>query len=126
MARVQPLDPRLLAFARALRANATDAERLLWMLVRSKRLAGFKFRRQHAFGPYILDFYCVQARLAVELDGAQHWIDAQQRHDCLRTAFLRDRGVREIRFTNREVLRETEGVLEAIWRAVVEPSRPSP
>jgi very-short-patch-repair endonuclease len=126
MARAQPVDPRLLRFARAMRADATDAERLIWMLIRNRRLAGAKFRRQHPFGPYIVDFVCVEARLAIEIDGGQHWADAQQRRDARRTAFLEERGVCVLRFTNREVLVETEGVLEAIWRSIVERSEPSP
>lgn|SRR5512134_113465 len=115
MALVHRLDPRLLEFARALRRNATDAERLVWSLVRNKRLAGFKFRRQHPLGPYIVDFLCVRARLAIEIDGGHHWTDAQQRHDRRRSEFIRRRGIRELRFTNIQVLRETESVLEAIW-----------
>jgi adenine-specific DNA-methyltransferase len=94
--------------------------------VRDKRLAGFKFRRQHPFGPYVLDFFCVRARLAIEIDGGQHWTDAQQRHDRRRSELIRERRVRELRFTNVQVLRETESVLEAIWLTLHDRLQPSP
>ena len=92
MAHVLALDPELLEFARALRVNATDAERLVWTLVRNRRLDGFKFRRQHPFGTYILDFYCAQAGLAVEIDGGQHFREGQERYDARRTEYLHERG----------------------------------
>ena len=126
MAHVLALDPELLEFARALRVNATDAERLVWTLVRNRRLDGFKFRRQHPFGTYILDFYCAQAGLAVEIDGGQHFREGQERYDAPRTEYLHERGVRVLRFTNRQVLLETEGVLEVIWLVLLERTAPSP
>ena len=67
-----PLPPALLARARELRQSGTDAERLVWQLVRNRQLDGWKFRRQHPIGRYILDFYCYEARLGIELDGGQH------------------------------------------------------
>jgi very-short-patch-repair endonuclease len=63
-----PLDPEFLDFARQLRKNQTDAEKLLWSLFRSRQLLGLKFRRQHSIGPYILDFYCHDYNLCIELD----------------------------------------------------------
>lgn len=110
----------MLDFARTLRAQATDAVRLVWSLLRSRRLGGFRLRRQHPFGPYILDFYCVQARLALEIDGGQHGAERKRRDDELRDEYLRSRGVRVLRFSNLEVLQETEAVLEAVWRRLDE------
>ncbi len=113
-----PVPAEVLARCRELRQNATDAERLLWHLLRNRHLAGAKFRRQHPVGPYILDFYCAQARLAIELDGGQHSEAAQQRRDARRTRVLEAQGVRVLRFWNNEVLAETEAVLETIWNAL--------
>ena len=118
-------------FARELRRHTTDAETLLWRLLRNRLMAGAKFRRQHPLPPYVLDFYCHDAGLAVELDGGQHNEAAGRRHDARRDAFLAQKGIRVLRFWNHEVLNQTEAVLEAIYAAVgqdssrVEPS-PSP
>jgi len=105
-----------LARRRELRRAATDAEQVLWRLLR--RFAGVKFRRQHPIGRYILDFYCADHGLAVELDGGQHFTDEGRAHDESRTEYLATRGVRVLRFTNRELFEEREGVLEAIRQAV--------
>ena len=118
-------------FARELRRRTTDAEALLWRLLRNRLMAGAKFRRQHPLPPYVLDFYCHDAGLAVELDGGQHNEAAGRRHDARRDAFLAQKGIRVLRFWNHEVLNQTEAVLEAIYAAMdqassrVEPS-PSP
>ncbi len=109
-------DPDIRARARRLRRGATDAERTLWQRLRARRLGGLKFRRQHVVGRYILDFYCHECRLAVELDGGQHYEAEQRRRDDARTAFLEDRGVAVLRYSNLEALRETEAVLEDILR----------
>ncbi|MGB8931769.1 MAG: endonuclease domain-containing protein, partial [Anaeromyxobacteraceae bacterium] len=111
MSRGSPSDR---AFRRDLRREATDAERAVWWILRDRHL-GVKFRRQHTLGPFILDFFCVELRLAIEIDGGQHYEDAGLRHDGARDLFLQDNGVRTLRFSNLEVLKETEGVAEAIW-----------
>ena len=77
---------RSLARRRALRRSPTDAEAALWCELRNRRLAGFKFRRQHACGPYILDFYCPEAALAIELDRGRHYEDVTSEYDERRTA----------------------------------------
>ena len=82
----------LVPFARTLRAGATDAERSLWRLLRSRQVAGSKFRRQRPFGPYILDFYCIEKRLAVEADGGQHFTPEGREADARRTEYLEQRG----------------------------------
>jgi very-short-patch-repair endonuclease len=71
-------------------------------------------------GNYILDFYCHENRLAIELDGSQHAEPAQQDHDAKRTAWLTEQGIRELRFWNNEVLTNTLGVLQAVWETVDE------
>jgi adenine-specific DNA-methyltransferase len=115
----KPLDPELLEFARQLRKQQTDAEQLLWSLLRDRRLSGFKFRRQHPVEPYVVDFYCHEARLAVELDGGQHNEPDERARDAKRTAFLEKQGIRILRFWNNDVLQNTEGVLQAIYDALV-------
>ena len=107
-----------LARRRALRRNNTDAEAALWSQLRAKRLVGFKFRRQHPCGPYILDFYCPCRHLAVELDGGQHFEPAAEDYDHRRTAFLSRRGIRVLRFQTDLVFREPIAVLEAILLAL--------
>ena len=69
------IDPQLLAFAKTMRHNATDAEALMWQVLRAKRFMGLKFRRQHVIKPYIVDFYCHEIGLVIELDGSQHGTD---------------------------------------------------
>ncbi len=113
-----PLPPEFLARARQLRRNATDAESLLWQLLRNRQLDGWKFRRQHPVGPYILDFYCHEAGLAVELDGSQHAEPAQAGYDAERTQALETGGIRVLRFWNNEVLKNTNAVLQEIWNVL--------
>jgi len=113
-----------LARRRALRHTGTDAEAVLWFWLRAKRLWGFKFRRQHPCGPYILDFYCPGKRVAVELDGGQHFEPAAQVYDERRTTYLRARGISLLRFGNDVVFKEIEAVLDAI--AIALGGGPSP
>lgn len=112
--------------ARHLRQRSTDAENLLWRHLRNRRLRGVKFRRQRAVGPYIVDFYCPEAALVIEIDGGGHL--EQVEADRKRTAYLESHGVKVLRFWNDEVLQQTETVLECIAGELgVSPSpRPSP
>src|SRR3954471_14908867 len=98
----------VLNFARNLRQNLTNAERMLWSRLRRRQLAGFRFRRQHLIGSYICDFVCPEAALVVELDAGQHLDTAP--YDSRRGDFLRSRGFRVLRFWNSEVLGETDNV----------------
>ena len=111
-----PADQILRDRARRLRREQTDAERTLWQRLRGKQLGGLKFRRQHVIGPWILDFYCPECRLAVELDGGQHNEAENRCRDEARTAFLEDRGTAVLRYSNLEALRATDAVLEDIAR----------
>jgi very-short-patch-repair endonuclease len=115
-----PIDEGLLAFARGLRGQQTDAEAYLWALLRNGRLAGWKFRRQHPVHPYILDFYCHRAKLAVELDGGQHHGEAGRAHDEERAQHLQSQGIHVLRFWNVKVFEEVESVLEVILKALEE------
>ena len=101
--------------ARLLRRNSTFPERLLWGQLRSRRLAGLKFRRQHPLGGYVLDFFCDDAQLAVELDGESHV--GQADYDPNRQRWIEGQGVRVLRFGNDDVLRDMNSVLEGILLA---------
>ena len=105
------------AYAREMRHGMTDAEALLWKLLRNRSIADAKFRRQHPVGRYILDFYCVEKRLAVELDGGQH--GEAVTYDERRDAWLRSHGIEVLRFWNNQVFSETEAVLEVIHQALL-------
>ena len=102
--------------ARRLRRDLTDAERKLWFLLRNRRIAGIKFRRQCPIGPYIADFAAIEALLIVEADGGQH--ASREPYDLRRTAWLNARGFRVLRFWNNDVLTNPEGVVEAIQRLI--------
>ncbi len=101
--------------ARRMRKAPTRAEAAMWKLLRDRRLSGLKFRRQHAFGRFIVDFYCPSANLVVEIDGAIH--DAQPGHDYERQTVLESLGLTVIRFTNDEVLSSPGTTLDAIIKA---------
>ena len=102
----------------ALRRRQTDAEALLWRHLRRVQL-GVRFRRQHPIAGYIVDFYCDEARLAVELDGGGHAELGQWRYDRVRTELLERIGVKLLRFWNTDVLGNTDGVLETIFKEVL-------
>ena len=112
---------------RTLRHNMTDAERVMWNRLRSCQLNGHKFRRQHPFGDFILDFVCLEVKLVIEIDGGQHNDSAQ---DLVRDQVLGNAGFRVMRFWNNQVLNEIESVVEAIWLELEKhnpsPSQPSP
>jgi len=123
---MRPYDPILKRNARALRSSLTDAEQLLWSRLRRKQLLGVQFYRQKPIGPYIVDFYCAVAKLVIEIDGGQHFEEAHRRRDQKRDADLRASGLTVLRFDNLQVLKETEIVMEAIYRAVEQRIPPSP
>ncbi len=110
----------LTRLARALRKQDTWAEQLLWRWLRGRRFSGYKFRRQHPFGAYILDFFCLEARLNIELDGSQHGFPDGRARDAVRDADLERKGIKVLRFWNGALRREKEVVLGAIWRALQE------
>jgi len=97
-----------------LRRNLTPAEALLWSNLKESKLDGKKFRRQHGIGPYIVDFYCPECRLIVELDGAGHQDVLRVERDIQRTLFFEKLGMRVIRFENKHVFEDIELVLNAI------------
>ena len=117
--------PELTQHARTMRHVATDAEMRLWSQLRSRRLAGWKFRRQHALCGFILDFYCAEAGLAIELDGGGHAMPGQAAYDHERERRLSRKGVRVLRFWDDQALRETDTVLELIVKALDTPPHPT-
>ena len=119
--------PKLRQFARQLRARQTDCELLIWQKLRGRQLLDLKFRRQHPCPPYVIDFYCVELQLAIELDGSQHFTAEQQAFDQRRSVYLKGLGIVVLRFDNRQVLQEMDGVLQEIWfKAQQLLNRPSP
>jgi very-short-patch-repair endonuclease len=109
-----------------LRKKATEPERTLWRHLRNRNFTGYKFRRQHPFESYILDFYCPSAKLAVELDGGGHNYRAAQARDRTRSEFLANHGVIVLRFWNHQIRRELDSVLRAIWLAIEKRTQKNP
>jgi len=105
---------RNIQLARQLRRTPTWAEKTLWRELRNRRFAAFKFRRQYPVGPYVLDFFCVAAKLAAELDGDPHGTPRQQAHDRERDAYLTKQRIRVLRFWNVELKDNREGVMTTI------------
>jgi very-short-patch-repair endonuclease len=101
--------------ARQLRRAMTPAETRLWSRLRNDQI-GVAFRRQHPVGPYVLDFFAPSARLAIELDGGQHGLEAAVEHDRIRALFLASRGIEVVRFWNRDVFQNIVSVLDTIWQ----------
>jgi len=116
-----PYKRTLKTHARALRSNMTEAEKVLWDKLRRKQLAGIQFYRQKPLGPYIADFYCATAKLVIELDGSQHAEPEHRANDELRDQYLMQLGLRVLRFDNRQVLLEIDGVLQEIRRVINPP-----
>jgi very-short-patch-repair endonuclease len=107
----RPIAPLAKARARTMRAQATDAETALWRLLRDRRLAQTKWRRQVPIGDFIVDFACLEHRVIVECDGSQH---GQNRYDATRDAWFRSQDLTIVRFWNHEVLRERASVIDTI------------
>lgn len=107
-------DPTRKEIRQQLRRCATQPEQLLWRYLRGRQTNGLKFRRQHGVGLYILDFYCPELRLAIELDGDSHYSELGAQQDMGRDMFLQKHNIKTVRFTNHEVMTNIEGVLSVI------------
>ena len=103
-----------------LRRNMTKAEFLLWQKLRCKQLEGVKFRSQYGVDRFVVDFYCTELKLAIEIDGESHFQDGVQEYDQERQVFIELLGIRFLRFTNDDVYRNLEGVLERIIQKIGE------
>ena len=110
-----PYNKELKDCSRELRKNTTDAENLLWTKIRCKQLKGYQFYRQKIIGNYIVDFYCSQANLIIEVDGSQHYNDEAKQKDRMRDDYMLRFGLRVLRFSDREVFENLNGVTEKIW-----------
>ena len=106
--------------AREFRRHMTPPEIRLWTCLRGKRLRGLKFRRQHPIGPFVLDFYCAEAKVAVEVDGQIHAFADQIEHDRRRTVWLHKQGVRVIRLAAEDVRVNLDGVLAFLAHTILE------
>jgi very-short-patch-repair endonuclease len=109
-----------IAIARVLRKRDTWAEKLVWSCLRDRRFSAYKFRRQHPVGPHILDFFCMEARLDIELDGSQHGLPEHRSADIDRDAWLEAHGVKVLRFWNSRLRREKQFIRDVIWRNLQE------
>ena len=105
--------------ARQLRRNPTQEERIVWQKLRYRRLAGYRFRRQHRIGPFIVDFVCLERKLIVEIDGCQHGGRAEEERDRKRAQWLEQKGFRIVRIWNRDVRLDLHDAVESIFRALI-------
>jgi very-short-patch-repair endonuclease len=120
------VQPDIRYFSREMRREPTEAEAILWEQLRGRRLNGWRFRRQHPYERFILDFYCADAKLIVEIDGAIHLTNKQQIYDRERTIWMEVSGFELIRFTNEQVLEQTGQVLAQIDRKCKTLTSPRP
>lgn len=104
--------------ARKLRDTETHAEQRLWQLLRNRQLKGIKFRKQHPLNKFVLDFYCHESKLVIELDGGIHSLETNQLLDLERTTLLKEWGIKVLRFRNEEVINEAEKVLAIIIKHI--------
>jgi very-short-patch-repair endonuclease len=111
---VEIYEPRLKQPSRQLRINSTDAEILLWAKIRMRQLNGFLFYRQKPLGVYIADFYCPKAKLVIEVDGGQHLTPDSVEYDRVRDEYMKNIGLKTLRFTNIDVIENIDGVVETI------------
>ena len=115
--------------AKALRKQLTSAEKLFWKIVRNRNLSGLKFRRQHPIGPFIADFYCHALKLVVEIDGDIHDLEDVRQYDTQRENYLKELGIKVLRFKNEDVFANAHLIEVAISDLMVYPDlipNPSP
>lgn len=111
---------------RKLRQQATHAEKIFWRAVAQRQLGGLKFRRQHGIGGFIVDFYCVQKKLIIEIDGDSHFQDGAQARDMERTNYLESLGYNVIRYTNLDVVNNLDGIMQDLLEKISSAPSSSP
>jgi very-short-patch-repair endonuclease len=114
---------------RLLRKNMSKAEIIMWSRLKQKQILGYKFRRQYSVGSYVIDLYCPELKLAIEIDGTSHFMERAEYYDRNRQESIEQLGIRFLRFTNTEVYKNLDGVLEVIVdtvRTIRKPSLKSP
>lgn len=109
-----------LAERRSLRTNGTMEEAMMWKVLKNRQVSGVRFRRQFSVGAYILDFYCPELKLCIEIDGAGHYSNEGLRHDYVRDKYLSELGIRVLRFENRAVLKMQPVILAEIEAVIAE------
>jgi very-short-patch-repair endonuclease len=102
-------------YSRQLRKNMTDAEKALWFKIRDRQLKGYLFNRQKPIGKFIVDFYSSKAKIVIEVDGGQHYSNSVKKEDASRDEFMKSFGLKVLRFSDREIFENLDGVLEKIW-----------
>ena len=112
--------PEELTERRSLRTNGTKEEAMMWKVLKNRQVSGVRFRRQFSVGAYILDFYCPELKLCIELDGAGHYNSEGLRHDYVRDKYLSELGIRVLRFENRAVLKMQPVMLAEIEAVIAE------
>jgi very-short-patch-repair endonuclease len=119
--------PKTTRIARTLRKDDSWGERLMWSWLRDHRFADYKFRRQHPVGPHILDFFCNEAKLDIEVDGFQHGMPDHRASDAERDSFLESQGIKVLRFWSSHLRRNKQVIRDSIWRTLQERApRPMP
>ena len=112
--------PEELTERRSLRTNGTMEEAMMWKVLKNRQVSGVRFRRQFSVGAYILDFYCPELKLCIELDGAGHYNSEGLRHDYVRDKYLSELGIRVLRFENLAVLKMQPVMLAEIEAVIAE------
>ncbi len=111
---------------RSLRNNMPPAEKIIWSKLRCQQIENCKVRRQYSIAAFVVDFYCPELKLAIEIDGDSHYEDGIQEYDRERQAFIEDKGIEVLRFTNQKVYENLDGVLETISQAIYQLRNISP
>ncbi len=119
-----PFNKNLKPLARNLRSTMTDAERLVWSKIRRKQIIGFQFYRQKNIGHYILDFYCPKGNIILEIDGGQHYTTEGMKKDMERDQYFNSLGFTVLRFSDLDVLKNIDGVIENIYEHLKSPLAP--
>jgi very-short-patch-repair endonuclease len=110
----------LTQWRKALRKNLSKAEAIMWNHLSRRQMSGYKFRRQHSVDQYVLDFYCPELKLAIEIDGDSHFMPGAQEQDKTRQEHIEAFGIRFLRFTNEDVCKNVDGVCQTVYNAVDE------
>ncbi len=113
-----PYNNKLKEHSRELRKNMTEAEIYLWVNIRLKQLKGLQFYRQKIIGNYIVDFYCPRAKLVIEVDGSQHYVEPKIESDKARDAYLIEQGLKVLRFTDADIFENIEGVIDVLLKSL--------
>jgi very-short-patch-repair endonuclease len=124
--RAKKTDTSHLSLKRKLRKESTKPENKLWYFLRDRRFQNLKFKRQHGIDPYVVDYYCSEKNLVIEIDGDVHDFPDQIKKDRLRSEYLRKRGLEVVRYNNRDVLENLKSVLHDLYNRIMSPTSTSP